>query len=428
MAKSPLQRYQEPVDLAEALSLIGAAAGSSAPLKPAADGGAKSGATAIMDIAPLAKPSTSGSPVPSAISPQAPTLIQAAPGSQTPTIPAPPSRTKPGPAGIAAARQPTDEESPKLLEVFKGHRGWVMGVTFSSDRHKLASGGVDGTVRIRNFSKTRRKELVLPHQGGIHSVAFAPDGKTLAAGSGALDGSVYLWDLSGAEPEPKAILPGHKAPVETLTYSADGKMLASAGTDRIVRVWDITAKGAEERAALKGHTDTVKTLAFSPDGKVLASAGQDETVRLWSVGRIWTEELAMLRTPEGHVVSVAFSPDGQTLASGSLDQTVRLWDLGGKQSADRSVIKLQEHPGAVRLVLFTPDGKSLVSVGSGGQAIQWDLATATKVRKWMMAILPMVCSVALTIDGRYLAAGTSEGSVTVYRLATREAEKAKDES
>ncbi len=425
MAKAPLHRYQVPADLAEALSMIGAVGGSSSSMKPVTDVAPKTGATAIVDVIPLAKPAASGQSGSSLVSPQSPTLIQPAPDSKTPSLPSPPpmgERTK----RVAAPAKPTDVESPKMLEIFKGHRGWVMSVTFSFDRHKLASGGVDGTVRIRNFSKTRRKELVLPHQGAIHSVAFAPDSKTLAAGSGALDGSVFLWDLSGAEPEPKAILRGHSAPVETLTYSADGKMLASAGTDRIVRVWDLTSKGAEERAALKGHTDTIKTLAFSPDGKMLASAGQDETVRLWSVGRIWTEELAILRAPVGHVLSVAFSPDGQTLASGSLDQMVRLWDLGGRQSADRSVIKLQEHPGVVRLVLFTPDGKSVVSVGSQGQAIQWDAASATKIRKWMMPSSTMVCSVALTIDGRYLAAGTSDGSVTVFRLATRKVEPAKE--
>jgi serine/threonine-protein kinase len=434
MAKAPLHRYQEPADLAEALKMIGQVGNSSGIVRPVPDGGGKTGATAIVDVIPLAKPAPAGQSGPSLVSPQSPTLIQPAPGTKTPSPVSPyvapldaGGRYGGGPSsGVAAPAKPTDIESPKLLEKFKGHRGWVMAVTFSSDRHKLASGGVDGTVRIRNFSKTRRKELVLPHQGAIHSVAFAPDSKTLAAGSGALDGSVFLWNLSGAEPEPKAILRGHSAPVETLTYSADGRMFASAGTDRIVRVWDLTAKGAEERAALKGHTDTIKTLAFSPDGRMLASAGQDETVRLWSVGRIWTEELAILRAPVGHVLSVAFSPDGQTLASGSLDQVVRLWDLGGRQSADRSVIKLQEHPGVVRLVLFTPDAKSLVSVGSGGQAIQWDIASGSKIRKWMMASSPMVCSVALTIDGRYLAAGSSDGSVTVYRLATREVEPAKE--
>ena len=167
---------------------------------------------------------------------------------------------------------------------------------------------------------------------------------------------------------------------------------------------------------MKGHTDTIKTLAFAPDSRVVASAGQDETIRLWSVGRLWTEELAVLRGPMGHVLSVAFSPDAQTLASGSQDQIVRLWDLGGRQSGERSMVKLKEHPGVVRLVLFPPEGNHLVSVGSQGQAILWDTLKYERIRKWAMPAAPMVCSVALTFDGRYLATGTSEGSVAVYRL------------
>ena len=298
-----------------------------------------------------------------------------------------------------------------------------MAVAFSHDRNMLASGGVDGSVRLRSFSKARPKEQVLPqvHQAGVHSLAFSPNNKLLATGSGALDGLVFLWDVQGEEAELMAVLRGHTAPVEAVAFSPDGRLLASAGTDRIVRLWDITAKGAEERATLKGHTDTVKTLAFSPDSRVVASAGQDEAIRLWSLGRIWTEELAVLRGPFGHILSVAFSPDAQTLASGSQDYLVRLWDLGGRQSGERSVIKLKEHPGVVRLVMFPPEGNQLVSVGSQGQAILWDVVKYERLRKWSMPVKPMVCSVALTFDGRYLATGTSEGSVVVYRLDFKKA-------
>ncbi|HMF18699.1 MAG TPA: WD40 repeat domain-containing protein, partial [Gemmataceae bacterium] len=372
--------------------------------------------------------------------------MEAAPPSSPPAAPRPPASHAPTvvhPGGlreltgssVPAAEAPTpgsapaaaaEPEAAQKLRVVKGHRGWVMAVAFSADRNTLASGGVDGAVHLRSFSKARPKEQVLPrvHQAGVHSLAFSPDNKLLATGSGSLDGLIFLWDVQSEEPEPVAVLRGHSATVEALAFSADSKLLASAGTDRVVRLWDITAKGAEERATLKGHTDTIKTLAFSPDSRVVASAGQDEKIRLWSVGRIWTEELAVLRGQMGHVLSVAFSPDGQTLASGSLDEIVRLWDLGGKQSGERSVVKLK-HPGVVRLVLFTPDRNHLVSVGNRGRPILWDLKKGDLVRRWSMPTAPMVCSVALTFDGRYLATGTSEGTVAVYRLGSK---KSGDES
>jgi serine/threonine-protein kinase len=418
MAKSPDHRFQQPIKVAQALEVLTVAATAPAA-RPAPTAGDRA-ATAIVEMkaSPPAPPSaqppvanipgSAGPPAslaPTVIHPKEPVALAKHPTDSS-MLPA-----------TAAVSPVSDAEQAQKLAVVKGHRGWVMAVAFSQDRNTLASGGVDGSVRLRTFSKARPKELGLPqvHQGGVHSLAFSPDSSLLATGSGSLDGLIFLWDVRGEDPAPIAALRGHTAPVEALAFSPDGRLLASAGTDRIVRLWDITPKGAEERATLKGHTDTVKTLAFSPDSRVVASAGQDEKIRLWSVGRIWTEELAVLRGPTGHILSVAFSPDAQTLASGSVDEIVRLWDLGGRQSGERSVVKLS-HLGAVRLVLFTPDGHHLVSVGNRGRPILWDLSNFEKIRMWSIPSKPMVSSVALTFDGRYLATGTSEGSVAVYRL------------
>jgi serine/threonine-protein kinase len=413
MAKSPDHRYQQPGDVAEILSTFGLTAGAQVVAKPAPAGDNRPTSTAVVNVSGVPmdlSTTTTGPPT----GPPA-TVVQPT-GQQTPQVE---GQTLP-----STVIPPLDSVEAKRLTHIKGHRGWVMSVAFSFDRNNLASGGLDGSVRLRSFSKSRPKEIVLPrvHQAGVHSLAYSPDGRLLATGSGALDGMIFLWDVSKEEPEPVAALRGHTAQVEALTFSPDGKLLASAGTDRSVRLWDVTAKGAEERATMKGHNDTVKSLAISPDSRVVASGGQDETIRLWSIGRIWTDELAVLRGPMGHVLSVSFSPDGQTLASGSLDQIVRLWDLGGRQSGDRSMIKLKEHPGVVRLVLFTPDGRNLVSVGSQGRAILWDREKYERIRTWTMPGTTMVNSVALTHDGRYLAAGASDGTVNVYRLEFKKEE------
>jgi WD40 repeat protein len=408
MAKSPAHRFQQPVEVADALAALGVMGSAAVVAKPTPVTGDRPTVTAIVNVAGVPPESAPAAPPPPS------TLIQPESPPLTGLVETPLPTTTPA----------TDSQEAKKLKVFKGHQGWIMSVAFSADRNTLASGGVDGSVRLRNFSKSRPKEIVLPrvHQAGVHSLAFSPNGKFLATGSGSLDGLIFLWDVAGDDPEPVAALRGHTAQVEALNFSPDGRLLASAGTDRLVRLWDVTAKGAEERATLKGHSDTVKTLAFSPDSRTVASAGQDETIRLWSVGRIWTDELAVLRGPMGHVLSVAFSPDGQSLASGSMDQVVRIWDLSGKQSGERSMVKLKDHPGVVRLVVFTPDGLHLVSVGSQGRAILWDTAKFERIRKWTMPGMTMVNSVALTFDGRYLAAGTSDGSVTVYRLEFKKEE------
>ena len=121
------------------------------------------------------------------------------------------------------------------------------------------------------------------------------------------------------------ILTGHTGAVFSVAFSPDGKTLASGSADHTIRLWDV-ATGSPIGQPLTGHTGTVLSVAFSPDGKILASGSVDDTIRLWDMftGRPIGEPLT------GHtrsVTSVAFSPDGRILASGSHDGTIRLWDV-----------------------------------------------------------------------------------------------------
>ena len=140
----------------------------------------------------------------------------------------------------------------------------------------------------------------------------------------------------------------------SIALSPDGTRLAAATT---IGVWLYDTDTSKELALLKGHTGTVTCVTFSPDGKYLASGSTDMTIRLWHPV---TGEYILTLT--GHVSGITllkFLPDGETLASGSRDDTIRLWDLKTRQLK----ATLGGHTGGVYSITISQDGSMLASNG-----------------------------------------------------------------
>jgi WD40 repeat protein len=183
------------------------------------------------------------------------------------------------------------------------------------------------------------------YSGG--NISFSPDGKTIASASE--DKTVKLWSIEGRELH---TFKGHSSKVTSVSFSPDGKTIASASEDKTVKLWSI--EGAE-LYTFKGHSSAVTSVSFSPDSKTIASASSDGSVKLWSIEGT---ELHSLKKQSGGVTSVCFSPDGKTITFASGDGTIKSWSI---ESRDFLFLpEGEEGEGNLFIsVSFSPDGKTI---------------------------------------------------------------------
>jgi RNA polymerase sigma factor (sigma-70 family) len=304
-----------------------------------------------------------------------------------------------------------DMETGKQTRCLEGHRRMVVSLAFSPEGKTLASAAPFPEFTVRLWDVASGKEVHrISAPASSFGVAYIEGGTLISWGAA---NTVHFWDPKTGKQMRR--FEGHEASVYDLAFSPDGKWLAtSVGSESLVGIWD-TASG-KEVARLREQGEerpNVTAVAFSPDGKLLAAGSADGSVRLWQPD---TRKLVRrLEVCRGWVKTVVFSPDGKRLASAGEDKVIHLWDV----TSGREVRQWAANPAIYRLA-FSPDGTRLaMGAGAGTPTIRvWDVATGDEVPLIRQDDRSGVTSLEFSLDGRMLAASNLADTIRLWELAT----------
>jgi WD40 repeat protein/uncharacterized caspase-like protein len=326
-------------------------------------------------------------------------------------------------------------ESGKVIRTFEG-RTAAFSVAFSPGGRILAAANDDGTIKfwdIDNGIIIRNLEL----HPSVRCIAFSPDGEVLASAGGQLSdkngGAIRFWDAETGTLLNK--IGALTDVVRSVAFSPDGKLLAAEGSESSINLWNVqTGKLAR---TLKKSDSPYETLAFafSPDSRLLAIAGAEinaeKNISLWDV-----QKGALVRNIKGQkkpkstsdpaypvyqafeIVSVAFSPDGQRLAAGISDNTIRLWE----PKSGKLIRTIQGRAGkAAQPLVFSTDSKMLAaiasdgSVGTGRTVSVWNADTGELLRS-LEDQSGAALSLTFSPEGIKLGSGSVEDTVNLWDM------------
>jgi WD40 repeat protein/serine/threonine protein kinase len=318
--------------------------------------------------------------------------------------------------GLDGAVRIWDAITGQLRFDFPAHTDHVRKVAFSHDGRRFATASWDKTAKIWDFDP-RRSGVVLPlirtlrGEYKVQSVAFSPDNERLALAGD--DKNLRIWDV--ATGRHTDVLPGSSSGIRSVAYSPDGQYLATANYDKTVKILD--AGTGWEKLTLPHRAD-IWSLSFSRDGHRLVSTTGDLYTKANGEINVWDASTGEpVRTLCGHttrIVDATFSPDGKRLASAGKDGNVKLWDL----QTGQEILTLREHRGVVYSVAFSPDGTRLLSAGTDGTARIWDatplIGETGQECLTLKSNCAVVYSVAFSPDGYWLASVGDDGDIRLW--------------
>ena len=300
------------------------------------------------------------------------------------------------------------------IRSFEGGNRSVMMVSYGPGTGYIMSGSTDQMVRVWDVDtgELAGRFPLSRHTQAISSIAAAPDDATVV--SGAMDGSMILWDKAPIGAFIRAFV-GHRAPVISLAYSSDGRHVLSGSRDGVVRLWDIGGPtqihrfGIEPPLVDRPGIDPLHNLAIDEEGR-RALSGTARALILWNLDT--GEVIRRLPAPADSLSSVAISPDGKTALSadsGDLSQ----WHL----ETGKELRRLPGNASEVLTIAYRPDGHTALTGAQNGAVIEWDLDTGQIITQH---VLPQadIWSVAFSPDSKFALTGAEDRSMILWDTAT----------
>jgi WD40 repeat protein/uncharacterized protein YjbI with pentapeptide repeats len=343
-----------------------------------------------------------------------------------------------------------DTDSGTLQHHLEGHARAVYAFDFHPSGQLLASADTSGIIRLWELPSGRPTGVLAVHVNAVYQVLFSPDGSLMSTCDS--EGQVRLWSVAlGQEPavRPHAELSGHRSAVWPGSFRPDSHQFATASSD-VVYLWN-TTQGRQQHT-MRGHGRRVVSVSFQADGRLLAACGQDGVIRIWdpATGQQLTVltgtadqfvsatfspaaggiaaasnsgRVCMLSVGSGasdremgveteKLWALAFSPDGQVLATANDDDSVRLWNhhTGAQSHA------FGEHQGRVRSIDFSSTGTTLATACDDGKVRVFDLASGACTAT-LSGHADRVYSVAFAPGGQRLASASWDGTARIWDLA-----------